>query len=695
MSQQKDLLVEIGTEELPPKALKHLSAAFTQGMVEALDKAQLSYTEAKSFAAPRRLAVFIKQLQTAQQDKEVQRRGPAVQAAFDDKGQATKAAEGFARSCGVSVDDLEQLKTKQGSWLVFNTTQKGQAAAELLPQMVRDALDKLPIPKRMRWGNLPSQFVRPVHWAVLLLGDEVVDTEILSVRSGRHTRGHRFHAPQQIELKTPADYESILLEQGKVIADFEQRRDKIRQQVQAAAQQAGGKAVIDEDLLDEVNSMVEWPVPVLGNFESHFLNVPQEALISTMKTNQKYFYMVDDNDKLMAHFITVSNVDSKDLDKVREGNERVVRPRFDDANFFWKQDRKNSLESHLESLKKVVFQNKLGTVYDKVQRTVNLAAFIAAELQSDVQLAQRAALLSKCDLMTEMVGEFPNLQGIMGRYYAEHDKEPVEVARALDELYMPRFAGDDTPKSKTGRVLAMADKVDTLMGIFGIGEIPTGVKDPFALRRAALGLLRIIIENRLALNLNDVLEFSANQFGSVIKELDQEALVKQVYDYVMERLRAYYQEQAVPSEVFDAVLSLKPQQPLDFDKRVHAVNEFRHLPEAQSLAAANKRIANILKKADQEADREVEQSLLAEDAEKVLAEKLLSVNYEVTPMFAQGDYQQALSKLAKLKEPVDAFFDQVMVMADDEKLKQNRIALLGSLRNLFLQVADLSCLQNS
>lgn len=694
MSQTKDLLIEIGTEELPPKALKRLSQAFGSGIKAGLEKASLSHGELTLYAAPRRLAVLVCDLVTGQQDKEVQRRGPAVTAAFGDDGCPTQAAMGFAKSCGVEVEALDKLETDKGAWLVFNTVQAGQQTAQLIPQIVTSALDQLPIPKRMRWGAHKAEFVRPVHWVVLLFGDEVIDAEILTAKAGRETRGHRFHHPASIYIAEPRAYAPILESEGHVIADFNDRREAVRAQVLEVAAKLGGEAVIDEELLDEVSSMVEWPVAVSGDFEQRFLEVPPEVLITTMKTNQKYFHVVDKQGKLLPHFITVSNIDSKDVQQVRAGNERVVRPRLEDADFFWNQDRKHTLETLNERLKSVVFQNKLGSVYDKVQRVEQLAQAVAAQLGSDEKLAQRAASLCKCDLMSEMVGEFPSLQGIMGRYYALHDKEPGEVATALDEQYMPRFAGDQLPQTATGQAVAIADKLDTIVGIFAIGQIPTGDKDPFALRRAALGIMRIIIEQGLPLDLLQLIHTATEQFSGVVKGMQQKALAEQVYEFTMDRLRAYYSDTGVAADVFEAVLAQRPTQPYDFHRRVEAVNQFRALPEAESLAAANKRIANIIRQADITPAEFVQDNLLLEKSEQTLAQQIDAMAEEVSPLFEAQDYQQALTRLASLRESVDTFFDDVMVMVDDEDLRNNRLALLGRLRNLFLRVADVSCLQS-
>ncbi|MCN4144208.1 MAG: glycine--tRNA ligase subunit beta [Thiohalomonas sp.] len=690
MSDKKDLLIELGTEELPPKALKCLAQAFQNGVAKAFVDANLSYKAIKVYATPRRLALLVTQLAVTQPDKSLERRGPALQAAFDDDGCPTKAAQGFAKSCHVEVEQLTKLETDKGAWLAYTLEEKGKQAAELIPAIFQAALDKLPIPKRMHWGELDALFVRPVHWAVILFGDEVIQADILSVKASNKTRGHRFHAPAFITLLVPADYEAQLKEKGMLIPDFDERQRLIRQQIIAAAEKAGGQAVIDADLLDEVTSMVEWPSVIVGEFEQHFLDVPAEVLISAMKKHQKYFYMLDDKQQLMPYFITISNVESSDPEQIKKGNERVIRPRLSDANFFWAQDKKNPLEDKLEPLKSVVFQNKLGSVYDKTLRVTELAEMIALSLNSNVTLAKRAARLAKCDLMSEMVNEFPDLQGIMGRYYALNDGEDNAVAIALDEQYMPRFSGDNTPASATGQVLAIAERIDTLMGIFAIGQIPSGDKDPFALRRAALGLLRTIIENKLVLDIPEILKKSATLFPS---EVHADNVCNAVYQFILDRLKGYFADQSISSDVFDSVTALTPAEPYDLACRIDAVNQFKQLDAADSLAAANKRITNILKKLKGDIPTDINSDLFAEDAEKQLAEQLTAVSARVEPLLAQALYTDALTELSELRDVVDQFFDDVMVMADDEALKNNRIALLGQLQGQFMQVADLSLLQ--
>lgn len=682
-----DLLIEIGTEELPPTALLKLSNAFTKNVAIELDEAELKYATVHSYASPRRLAIWIEALETKQADKEVEKRGPALKAAYDAEGNPTKAVQGFAKSCGIEASDLEEVETEKGTWLMYRAEQAGKETQALLADIIKTALDKLPIAKRMRWSDLESQFVRPVQWAVVLFNGAVVDCEILSVRSGNKTFGHRFHAPAAITIKKPADYEKLLKDKGMVIADFKQRKEIIREQIEAIAKESKATAVIDESLLEEVAAMVEWPVAVKGDFEERFLEVPQEALIYTMKLNQKYFHLEDANGKLMPHFITICNIESKDPVQVKEGNERVIRPRFSDAEFFWNQDRKVKLDSRLERLKTVVFQKQLGTLFDKTQRVKKLAGWIAKQLNEDVTFSQRAAELCKCDLLSDMVGELPSLQGVIGRYYAQHDGENTLVSDALDDYYKPRFAGDDLPPSAVSQAVALADRVDTLVGIFAIGQIPTGVKDPFALRRAALGVLRILIEKNLDLDLRELLTHAASNFDSTLKA---EQAVQPVLEYCLDRLAAYYQDKNIQLEVIQSVLATKPTKPMDFDKRVLAVKAFMTMPAAKSLAAANKRSGNILKKIKGTLPETIDESLLLDEAEKTFYKILNNLSETVIERVQECDYEQALTQLAELRDPVDAFFDNVMVMDDDEAIRNNRIALLNNLRGLFMQIADLS-----
>jgi glycyl-tRNA synthetase beta chain len=699
MSQTRDLLIEIGCEELPPLALPRLSLSFEQGVLKGLQDLGFDKPAIKRFATPRRLGLLISSLPVRQQDQLIERRGPALQAAFDAKGQPTKAALGFAQSCSVDIAALEKLETDKGAWLVYKGTQEGKQTRDCIAAIVEKALNDLPIPKRMRWGDGDAEFVRPVHWLILLFGNEVIDAQILGVRSGNKTRGHRFlhnmGGTGEIAIKTPDAYEDTLFRSGKVIADFGKRREKIKQQVLDAAKQLRGVIQIenDEELLDEVTALVEWPVPIVCDFEEKFLHVPAEALVSTMKGNQKYFPVYDTKGSLTRHFIAISNLESRDPSKIREGNQRVVRPRLADAEFFWNQGKKQPLESYNEKLKTVVFQNKLGTVYEKAQRVSALAAEIAKLTNTDAQHAARAGILCKADLMTDMVFEFPKLQGTMGRYYAISSGEPEVVAIAIEEHYLPRFAGDQLPKTACGQNVALADKLDTLIGIFAAGQKPSGEKDPFALRRAALGVLKIIIDKRLPLDLYKLLELAAKAMP-----VDAAGVVNEVFDFIMARLRADYegrqQDGFTPQQV-EAVMTCRPTRPLDFDMRIRAVKTFSTLPEAESLAAANKRIANLLKKTEATTNSKVDPELLQEPAEKALDASIRKILPEVEPLYAAGDYETALKKLAGLRQPVDTFFDAVMVMADDKKLRQNRLALLQQLSNLFTRIADISCLQNS
>lgn len=689
MATSKHLLFELGSEELPPTTLLKMATALLNNITQGLKDAEIGFSGSRFYATPRRLAVLIEDLATAQPDKTVEKRGPAVQAAFAPDGTPSKAAQGFAASCGTTFDKLERLKTDKGEWLSFTQHVQGQATENLIPDIIRHSIAGLPIAKRMRWGSGTTEFVRPVHWAVLLYGDAVIDAEILGLKTGAATHGHRFHAPKPLTIDKPENYAQILLEQGKVIADFEQRKTIIRSAAEQAAAAVNGIAHIEEDLLEEIAALNEWPVPITGNFDPRFLELPAEVLITTMQTNQKYFPVKNAADGLLPHFITFSNIESSNPQSIQHGNERVVTPRLSDAEFFWNQDRKKTLEERLLTLSSIVFQEKLGTLADKTQRVVNIAEYIAGKLNGNVELAKRAALLAKTDLMTEMVGEFGNLQGIMGRYYALADGEPAEVAWALEEQYFPKQSGGPTPVSKTGQILAIAEKTDTLTGIFSAGLIPTGDKDPYALRRAALGALRIIIENQLNLDIKDLIAFSLAQFTH---EFDRDETYKLVVDFVFDRLRGYCLDQGYTADEFDAVISVTPAEPLDFIQRLQAVKLFRQLPEAESLAAANKRIRNILRKSDTEAARSVGD--LIEAQEKQLLAAALQSALDIQPLLVNRDYQAALNRLAQLRDDVDAFFDHVMVMTDDLDLRANRLALLTLVSEQFLTCADISRLQS-
>ena len=684
MMSAQDFLVELGTEELPPKALKTLAEAFLAGVEKGLKAAGLGYASARYYAAPRRLAVLVEALATQQPDRSVNLDGPPVQAAFDKDGQPTQAALGFARKCGV---DLE-LIDRSGAKLKFVQSIPGQPAASLLPGIVETSLNELPIPKRMRWAARREEFVRPTQWLVMLFGDSVIDGTILTQQAGRVSRGHRFHANHDVRISAPANYAEDL-RSAYVIADFAERRALIDARVATLAAEQHGQAIVPPALLDEVTALVEWPVPLVCSFEERFLEVPQEALITTMQDNQKYFCLLDANGKLLPRFITVANIESKDPAQIVSGNEKVVRPRLTDAEFFFKQDKRQPLEQRNQRLANVVFQAQLGSVFNKAERVSALAGFIAARIGGDAERAARAGILSKCDLASEMVGEFPEMQGIAGYYYAKHDGEAEDVALALNEQYMPRGAGAELPSTLTGAAAALADKLDTLVGIFGIGMLPTGSKDPYALRRAALGVLRILIEKQLDLDLVQAVAFAIEQYGDKVKA---DGLAAQVLDFIFDRLRARYEDEGVEVAVYQAVRALAPSAPLDFDQRVQAVQAFRQLAEAATLAAANKRVSNILAKAEGEVPALVSSSLLVEPAEQALATAVAAAAEAVAPLAAARNYRAALERLASLRTPVDAFFDSVLVNADDAAVRANRYALLSQLRGLFLGVADISLL---
>lgn len=679
----QDFLVELGTEELPPKALASLGDAFLAGIEKGLQAAGLNYTAKQVYAAPRRLAVLIRQLDVQQPDRSINIDGPPMQAAFKD-GEPTQAALGFAKKCGVELSDIDQ----SGPKLRFSQHIPGKATASLLPTIVEDSLNDLPIPKRMRWGASREEFVRPTQWLVMLLGDQVVDCTILAQKAGRESRGHRFHHPENVVITTPANYVEDL-RKAYVLADFAERRELISKRTAELAMQQEGTAIVPPALLDEVTALVEWPVPLVCSFEERFLEVPQEALITTMQDNQKYFCLLDNEGKLLPRFITVANVESRDPKQIVQGNEKVVRPRLTDAEFFFKQDKKQPLESFNERLKNVVFQAQLGTVFDKAERVSKLAAFIAPYLGGSAANAGRAGLLSKCDLASEMVGEFPEMQGIAGYYYALNDGEPEDVALALNEQYMPRGAGAELPQTLTGAAVAIADKLDTLVGIFGIGMLPTGSKDPYALRRAALGVLRILIEKQLDLDLTSAVEFAVKQFGAKVKAA---GLAEQVLEFIFDRLRARYEDEGIDVATYLSVRALKPGSALDFDQRVQAVQAFRKLPEAGALAAANKRVSNLLSKAEGAIADQVEPKYFDNANEFSLYSAIQQADQAVQPMAAARQYNEALARLAALRDPVDAFFEAVLVNAEDAKVRANRYALLSRLRGLFLGVADISLL---
>jgi len=686
-----DCLIELGTEELPPKALKTLSQSFAELTRKALEDCGLAPSSVRAFATPRRLAMLLHDVPVRQADRLVEKRGPALKAAFDSEGKPSKAALGFAKSCGVNFDQLIKKETDKGAWLYFEKSEAGLDLRQLLPELVATVLTKLPIPRRMRWGTRNDEFVRPVKWLVMMTGSEVVDAEIFGVRAGNVSYGHRFHAPGEISIPQATDYEALLGSKGWVVADFEQRKSSIRDLIKENAEKLGGLVQIEESLLDEVTALVEYPVAVCGGFEEEFLEVPQEALVMTMQDNQKYFAVFDPAGKLMPHFIAIVNIDSSHPEVVAAGNERVIRPRFSDARFFYQQDQKQPLANLLPRLDAVVFQEQLGSLGDKTRRIRGLATYIGSQLGADKTQVERAAELCKCDLMTEMVGEFPKLQGIMGCYYARHDRETEIVSSAIEQHYWPRFAGDELPQSDVAQCLGLADRLDSLMGIFAIGQKPSGVKDPFALRRAALGIVRILIEKSLPLDLADL---CANAGQQLAGKIDASAVQTEVIDYIFDRLRAYYQDQGIGFDIVDAVVCDKPTLLRDCDRRIQALSQFQHNTAALALAAANKRIANILKKQKPGFNAKVNQSQFELEAEKQLYDQITALQARSEPMFAKGQYLQGLTELAGLRPAVDQFFDEVMVMVDDESLKNNRLALLRQLFLSFRQVADFSRIQS-
>ena len=686
----ENLLIEVGTEELPPKALRQLAESFVSNFTDELNKAELSFESAEWHASPRRLAFTIKQLVLAQADKVVEKRGPAIAQAFDAEGNPTKAAMGWARGNGITVEQADRLKTDKGEWLLHQAKVVGVETKSLISDMAQRALDKLPISKPMRWGSNKTQFIRPVHTVTMLLGSEIVEGELLGIKSARVIRGHRFMGKKSFELDHADNYLSALKEQGMVLADYEVRKAIIKADAEAAAAKIGGVADLEDALLEEVTSLVEWPVVLTASFEEKFLDVPAEALVYTMKGDQKYFPVFDKAGQLLPNFIFVTNIESKDPQVIISGNEKVVRPRLADAEFFFENDKKESLELRLTSLETVVFQKQLGTIKQRVERISEMAGYIATSIGANAEEASRAGLLSKSDLMTNMVMEFTDLQGTMGMHYARLNGETEAVAVALEEQYKPKFSGDTVPTAPISICVALAEKLDTLVGIFGIGQAPKGAADPFALRRAAIGVLRICLENNLPLDLVDLIAKAQALHGS---NLTNDKTAEQVLEFFMARFRAWYQDQGVSVDVILAVLARNPTAPADFDSRIKAVAHFRTLEQASALAAANKRVSNILAKVEGELATDISAELLVEGAEKALAAKLNELQPQLAPLFAAANYQEALALLAGLRESVDTFFEDVMVMADDEALKNNRLALLSSLREQFLHVADISLLQ--
>lgn len=687
MKKHEDFLVEIHTEELPPKALLKLAQAFCQQIKERLQKLELTFADIKFFATPRRLAVFVKDLAAAQPDQIVERKGPALNAAFDAQGNPTPACAGFARSCGIAPSELKTIKNQQGEWVGFTQTVAGKSVKELMPEIVEQAAIALPIPKRMRWGDNDTQFTRPIHSVIMLYGDTVIEGSILSYPAGRVTRGHRFHAPDWLTIPHAAEYESLLRDQGHVVADFESRRSEILTQ----AKSVYATVLIDNDLLDEVTGLVEWPVALTGNFDKTFLDLPPEVLISSMKDHQRYFPVMDTQQKLLSHFVTISNIESHDAKRVIHGNERVLRARLSDAAFFYQTDKNQSLESRIDGLKGMVYQAKLGSLYDKSERVSKLAEFIAKHMHANAEHAARAGMLAKTDLTTNMVGEFPELQGVMGYYYALNDGLPEDIAVAMKEQYMPRFSGDGLPVNPVSQSLALADRLDTLIGAFGINQIPTGDKDPYGLRRAAVGIIRILIEKNISLDIKSVLEFAVSNYKVKLENTDA---INQVLGFIQERLRSWYQEQGVTADVFASVATLNIYNPVDIHERIKAVQAFKALSEAETLSVANKRVSNILAKYVDVIDAQaIDPKFFENSAEQELARLLDAKSKVVAQLSASGKYDQVLLQLAELRKPVDDFFDQVMVMTEDKPRRENRILLLSKLRALFLQVADIALLQ--
>ncbi len=700
MSETADFLVELGTEELPPKALGRLEQAFADGVQSRLSDAGLSMGKLQSFATPRRLAILINDLQLHQAAQKIEKRGPPTRIAFDADGKPTRAATAFADGLDVTLDDLDKLTTDKGEWLIFRGEKPGLDTASLLPDIISAALAELPIPKRMRWGSSDIEFVRPVHWLVVMLGNDVVPTTVLGVSAETSTRGHRFHAPAAIELTCASDYESILREQGRVIADFNTRRQCIVELAQSIARELDAEVILEPAVLDEVTALVEWPVPISGHFNSEFLRLPEEVLIATLQDHQRYFPVRGKDGKLVANFIAMSNLDSLQPDEVRKGNERVVEPRLADAAFFWDTDCKTTLESRRAALTDVVFEKTLGSIADKSARVAELAVTLAASLGADEKDVRRAAELAKTDLLTAMVGEFPKLQGRIGAYYAKLDGENSTVATAIEEQYMPVQAGGPLPLSEAGKILAIADRLDTLAGIFSTDKRPTGNKDPFGLRRAALGCVRILIEGQLDIDLLALLERAIT--AQPVATRKQIALRDDLYAFMLDRARGYFLDGQAPAlkanvvtpEIFESVRICNPASPLDLYQRIVAVCAFMDLDAADSLASANKRIANILKSAEEgsDGDDEIDPSLFETEQEQALFAAINSISEPHQADIKARDYASILNRLAALKEPVDAYFDGVLVMADDPRLQQNRLTTLRRLRRLFLDVADISCI---
>lgn len=690
MREKKDFLFEIGTEEMPPLALEKISAAFTENIKNNLTKKALTFEAIKNYFTPRRIAILITNLASQQPEQIIEKRGPAIKASFDDQKNPTKAAIGFAKSCNTTIDKLSKIKEEEREFLFFKQKKIGESTIDILPNVINESLKNLPIPKLMRWGEGNTEFVRPVHWILMLYGNQIMKSSFFEITADNKTYGHRFHYPKKIEIKNPAKYVELLEKEGFVIADFNKRKNIIKKQIAEKTKNIG-KAIVPERLLNEVANLVEFPVALLGNFDKRFLKIPSEVLISTMQKHQRYFSIVDKNGKLLPHFITISNIKSKNQKQVIEGNERVIRARLTDAEFFYQTDLKINLESRASQLKKLIFQHKLGTMYDKTNRLVHLSEFISGKIDSTIKTnSKRAAFLAKADLMTEMVGEFPNLQGYMGYFYAKNDNEEKEVCEAIQQHYWPRVSGDNLPKTKISAIVAIADRIDTLVGIFGINKQPTGEKDPYGLRRAALGLLRILIEKHYNLDLKDLIKETVKHYQN---KLENKNVTQQTLDFILERLKTWYLEKNVTPQTFASVLAKYPTNPLDFDKRIKAVQQFQKLKEAEPLSAANKRVGNILKKSGEDLMKlKIDDKLLIEKEEQELNKKILEKEKIILPFYQQCEYTKALKMLAELKPAIDKFFDKVMVMAEDKELKLNRLALLNKLHQLFTYTADIALL---
>jgi len=694
MSKADDFLVEIGTEELPPKELKNLMNAFADGLQNALHDAHLEYESVVTYAGPRRLAAVVANLSYTQTDQELIVKGPSVSISYDNKGEITSAGSAFANKCGVKPEALERMKNNKGEWLYFRSIERGRKAAELIPQLVEGVLKILPMPRRMRWGDGNIEFVRPIHWLILLHGKNAIAGVVMGIPAGITTLGHRFHAPNEITIDKPSKY-LPLLKKAYVLADFVERRKTIVEAVKKAAKNIHSIPLDNNDLYDEITAMTEWPVPLVGSFDQSFLSLPKEIIVATLTDHQRYFPVADKNGDLLPHFIMIANLVSKNPNRVCTGNERVIRPRLADAAFFWESDKRVSLVERSDALRKVVYQHGLGSIYAKSMRVTKLAVTVGGQIGADIEIIERAALLAKCDLLTNLVGEFPKLQGLMGKYYATADGEPIAVAEAIGEQYLPRFAGDILPNTAAGQAIAIADKLDTLTGIFALGKKPTGKRDPFSLRRSALAIIRIIIEQRLDLDLTSLI--AAAIAHQPIHHKDENALTTTLYNFIIERMRSYYldQQNALTAEMFTAVIVKRPGSLLDFDNRLKAVESFVKLESALSLTTANKRISNILKQASVDGSLTINQSLITEPAEMTLFNSIVKAKNAVAPLLANRDYTNALTMLAELRDPIDGFFDNIMVMTNDKALRNNRLALLAELRAMFLNVADVSKLSIS